>query len=380
MEQVIRADQVFDGTALHRDAAVQLGPDGRVVAVHHGADALPRGLPCTDLGGCTLAPGMVDLQVNGGGGAMVGAETNAAQLAGICATHARLGTTAILPTLITDAPEVTRQVLEAGFQAAQRGVPGFAGLHLEGPHLDPARKGAHDASHIRPMTAQDLTMLCDAARKLPALIVTLAPESVSAAQIGTLAQAGVLVSLGHSGCSAEQARAAHQAGAALVTHLYNAMGPLVNRAPGLVGATLTTRLRAGIIADGVHVAPECLAIALQMKAESDLFLVSDAMAAAGTGMRDFTLGGRRILRRDGRLMLEDGTLAGADISLAGAVACLVGLQVPLARALAMATRIPADVTGATDRGRLQPGARGDMVALDAGLGVAAVWVGGQQVA
>ena len=373
MEQVIRADQVFDGTALHRDAAVQLGPDGRVVAVHHGADALPRGLPCTDLGGCTLAPGMVDLQVNGGGGAMVGAETNAAQLAGICATHARLGTTAILPTLITDAPEVTRQVLEAGFQAAQRRVPGFAGLHLEGPHLDPARKGAHDARLIRPMADADLRELLRAAQDLPALMVTLAPEAVTFEQIGQLARAGIIVSLGHSGCSAQDARRAYEAGARCVTHLFNAMGGLQARAPGLVGAALTTGLSAGIIADGVHVAPEGLQVALAMKGPDGVFLVSDAMAVAGTSQQAFMLDGRQVLRARGRLTLEDGTLAGADVSLPQSVAYLVGLGVPLARALAMATRIPADLIGAVDRGRISAGARADFVVLARDMTVVSVW-------
>lgn len=195
--QVLKAAHVFDGTRMHANAAVSLSAQGRILGLHADGDTLPA--PAQDLGAGILAPGLVDLQVNGGGGVMVGADTDAAQLAHICAAHARLGACAILPTLITDTPDVTRQVIAAGLAAARAGVAGFAGLHLEGPHLDPARKGAHDARLIRPMNDDDLAMLCDAARALPALMVTLAPEAATPRQIAALAQAGAIVSLGHSG-------------------------------------------------------------------------------------------------------------------------------------------------------------------------------------
>jgi len=281
--------------------------------------------------------------------------------------------------LITDTPDVTRQVIAAGLEAARDGVAGFVGLHLEGPHLDPARKGAHDAGLIRPMDQADLAILCDAAQALPALMVTLAPEGATLHQIAALSEAGAIVSLGHSGCDSATALAAHRAGARSVTHLYNAMGALQNRAPGLVGAGLTSPLVAGIIADGVHVAPECLLVALQMKAPDGLYLVSDSMGFAGTDLREITLGGRRILRAGGRLTLADGTLAGADISLPQSLACLAGLGVDAARALAMATRIPADLIGATDRGRIVNGARADLVLLSPDWTLRAVWQAGQSV-
>lgn len=363
MMRIFKAAQVFDGWNLHDDAAVSLQGDGRIAALHRSGDSLPHSADITDLGAGILAPGFVDLQVNGGDGVMVGPDTDADQLARICAAHAQLGATAILPTLITDTPETTRTVIAAGIAAHARHVPGFAGLHLEGPHLDPLRKGAHDAALIRPMTSDDLTVICDAAAALPALNVTIAPEAVSCDQIRAMRAAGVIVSLGHSNCSTEAAHAAHDAGALCVTHLYNAMSGLAARAPGLVGATLTTPFAAGIIADGIHVAPECVQIALHMKAPDRLFLVSDAMAFAGTDSTEITLNGRRILRHGNRLTLADGTLAGADISLPQSVAHLVGLGADPARALAMASRIPADVIGARDRGRITPGARGDLVFL-----------------
>lgn len=379
MTQILRASHVFDGWQLHADAAISVTGDGRIAALHPAGSALPEGTALTDLGDGVLAPGFVDLQVNGGGGELVGAETDADQLARICATHARLGATAILPTLITDTAETTARVIAAAIAAHERQVPGFAGLHLEGPHLDPARKGAHDAALIRPMQADDLRLLCEAAQALPALMVTLAPGTVTNDQIAALSAGGVIVSLGHSGCSVQAALSAHAAGARCVTHLYNAMGPLQNRAPGLVGAALTSPLRAGIIADGVHVAPECLEIALRLKPEDELFLVTDSMSVAGTAMTGFDLNGRRITRSGNRLALEDGTLAGADVTMAQSVAHLVALGQKLQRALAMATRIPADVIAAPARGRLQRDARADLVLLAPDHSLQAVWVGGRRL-
>ncbi len=376
MTRILKAAQVFDGWQLHPGGAVSVTEDGRIAAFHPDPRDLPADAVVEDLGAALLAPGLVDLQVNGGGGVMVGAQTDAEQLARICAVQAGLGATAILPTLITDTPEVTARVIDAARTAHARGCHGLAGLHLEGPHLDPARKGAHDAALIRPMTAQDLSMLCDAAQNLPALMVTVAPENVTLAQIRALSEAGVIVSLGHTGCSAETARAAQAAGARCVTHLYNAMPPMLNRAPGLVGHALSAPISAGIIADGVHVAPEPLQIALTMKGPDQLFLVSDCMAVAGTDLPEFSLNGRRILRRYGRLELEDGTLAGADITLAQSIARLVASSVDPACALAMATRIPADLIAAAERGRIMPGAVADFVVFDSDYRVARVYLAG----
>ena len=246
------------------------------------------------MAGCS-APGFVDLQVNGGGGVMLNGQPDLAGIRAICAAHGRLGTAGLLPTLITDTPEVTRAAVAAGVAAAVDGVPGFLGLHLEGPHLDPRRKGAHDPALIRPMQAEDLAFLCAAAERLPALVVTVAPESATAEQVAALARAGAVVSLGHSDTGAAGARAAFAAGARMVTHLFNAMSQLGNREPGLVGAALDDeRVRAGLIADGVHVDPVAMRLALAAKRGTDgIFLVTDAMAVAGTALREFTLNGRR---------------------------------------------------------------------------------------
>jgi N-acetylglucosamine-6-phosphate deacetylase len=360
---------VFDGTRLHP------GADLRVVDGHVAG---PGPGEVVRLDGGILAPGFLDLQVNGAGGRMVDGTTTADWLAEMCETHARLGATGILPTLITDTADATASVIAAGVEAARRQTPGFLGLHLEGPHLDPRRKGAHDPALIRPMDEVDLARLLAAAAALPSLMVTLAPESATPAQIARLAAAGVIVSLGHSDCGHAAATAAIAAGASCVTHLFNAMSQLGNREPGLVGAALTEPVHAGLIADGIHVAPQVIRIA--MAASDRLFLVSDAMAAAGSTQTEFTLNGRRILRRDGRLTLEDGTLAGADLSLPQAVAMMTALGAPVETALAMATARPAACLRRGDGlGHLMPGRVADMVHLGPDLALQGVWRAGKRL-
>ncbi len=373
MRTALTGAAVFDGWRLVPDAVLVLDGD-RVDGL---SDHVPAGAVEVRLAGGILAPGLIDLQVNGGGGRMLDGSADADLIARVCAAHAHLGATGILPTLITDRPAATRAVVGAGIAAARAGVPGFLGLHLEGPHLDPRRKGAHDAALIRPMTAEDLALLDGAARVLPALMVTLAPSAATPDQIAQLAAAGAVVSLGHSDCTAAEAQAAFAAGARCATHLFNAMSQLGHREPGLVGAVLSGTAAAGIIADGIHVAPEVLRVALAARPEG-LFAVSDAMAVAGTDADRFTLGGRVILRRAGRLTLADGTLAGADLSLPQALAVLTGPRVdlPPERALAMATRVPADLIGRDDLGRFQPGARADMVHLGPDMALRRVWQGG----
>ncbi len=380
MHRVYSGAAIFDGTRLHHGQALVV-EDGRVAALLPEAQAQAQAqAERTVLNGGILAPGMIDLQVNGGGGIAVDGRTDVAALRTICAVHARLGATGILPTLITDTPEATAQVVAAGIAAAAQGVQGFLGLHLEGPHLDPRRKGAHDAALIRTMTPDDLDRLCAAARTLPALMLTVAPEAVTPDQIAALARAGAVVSLGHSDCSAAQAQAAIAAGAACATHLFNAMSQMGNRAPGLVGAVLDSDIAAGLIADGIHVAPSVLRIALKARPRG-VFLVSDAMALAGTDLTEITLGGRRILRRDGRLTLADGTLAGADLTLPQAVGVLVR-QAGIAPdvALRMATADPAALIGQGGvTGHLLPGRAADMVHLGSDWTVGAVWRGGQRL-
>ncbi|MDH3263563.1 MAG: N-acetylglucosamine-6-phosphate deacetylase, partial [Paracoccaceae bacterium] len=268
--------------------------------------------------------------------------------------------------------------------AIARGLPGIVGLHLEGPHLSLARKGAHDPALIRPMQGEDVKFLAATAQRLPVLMVTLAPESVTPAQIRALAEAGVVVSLGHSDAGFDACKAAAGHGARCVTHIFNAMSQLGSREPGLVGAALAHgELSAGLIADMIHVHPESIAAAFRAKrGPGRIFLVSDAMATAGSEVDHFVLNGRRIERSRGRLTLADGTLAGADLQLTTAIRNMVEhVGLPLAEALAMATSIPAGLIGQADRmGCFAAGAAADFIWLDAGFGLAGVWRKGRAAA
>ncbi len=354
-KHAIAGADVFDGAELHKGKVLLL-EDGRYRGL---ANDIPTGHEPIELDGGTILPGFVDLQANGGGGVMFNDETSVEGLAAIADAHVGTGTLAFLPTLITDTPERTRQAVDAVEAAIAAGVPAIVGLHLEGPHLSVARKGAHDPALIRPMEEDDLDFLCAAARRLPNLLVTVAPENVSPGQIARLRAAGVIVSLGHTDCGYAEARAAFEAGATCVTHLFNAMSQLGNREPGLVGAALASgSVSAGLIADGVHVHPAAMKVALDAKtAPGRVFLVTDAMATLGSDIREFQLNGRRVLRQDGRLTLENGTLAGADLVFATALRVLIeDVGIDPARAFAMATSVPAGLlTEAGTHGRFDAG-------------------------
>ena len=380
MAELFTGADIFDGERTAPGSL--LVEDGRIAAILP-PDSAVKGAHRVALDGGILAPGFVDLQLNGGGGVMFNDAPTVETLSRIAAAHAALGALTILPTLITDSPDQTRAAVDAVEGAIAAGVPGIAGLHLEGPHLSVARKGAHDPALIRRMDVGDLDFLCDAARRLPRLMVTLAPESVRDEQIATLSRAGIIVALGHTDAGFDRCLSAAKAGAHLATHLFNAMSQLGNREPGLVGTVLSTgMLNAGLIADGIHVHPETIRAALRAKAgPGEIFLVTDAMAPAGSEITRFSLNGREIRRADGRLTLADGTLAGADLSMARAIRVMcheVGL--PLDRALAMATRIPARVLGLSERaGALAEGRDADVIHLSQRLLLQRVWQKGVSV-
>ncbi|WEK06521.1 MAG: N-acetylglucosamine-6-phosphate deacetylase [Candidatus Devosia phytovorans] len=372
---------IFDGHTWHGDAAL-LVEFGHVCGIT-GADAIPANAQVVRLDGGLLVPGFIDLQVNGGGGVLFNNVPTLDSIRTICAAHAQFGTTALLPTLITDTVDVNIAAMAAGKAAVEQGVPGFLGLHLEGPHLSLSRKGTHDPALIRPMDDTDLARLIALRAELPNLLITVAPETVTPQQITALAEAGIVVSLGHSDSGIDAANAAFDAGASMATHLFNAMSQLGNREPGVVGAVLSHGdVHAGLIADGIHVHPAAIRIALAAKSgPGHIFLVTDAMSQTGTDLKSMTLNGRTITRADGALRLADGTLAGADLDMIDAVSFMharIGLT--LDEALRMASLYPAEALGiAGDHGHLQPGAVASFVHLSDEREMRATWIGGTQV-
>ena len=339
---LVTGGNIFDGKHLHEDKAALF--DKGIFIGFTDSMHIDNGLHHYDLCGDILSIGYIDLQVNGGGGVMFNESPTLATLVTMAEAHRRLGTNKLLPTLITDTQAKTVAAIEAVSQAIAANVDGICGIHLEGPHLSVERKGAHDKAFIRPMTAEDLQILLAAKSRLPIVKVTIAPESTSLEQVKQMVTAGILVSLGHTNADYDTCCAYVDAGAHCATHLFNAMSQLGNRHPGLVGCVLDNgNMFANIIADGIHVHPVTLGAAWRAKqGPAKFFLVSDSMAVAGTDLQEFTLGGRSIIRNNGRLVLSDGTLAGADLDLTQAISVLVNdVGIPLNEAIRASTQVPA---------------------------------------
>lgn len=315
--------RIHDGNELYDDHAFVVHKDeSRSVMPRRD---LPPDCVLQQLDGGIIIPGYVDLQLNGGGGVMFNDDQSVDALRTIADAHAAIGTAVILPTLITDTPAKTTAGIDAVEKAIAAGIASIAGIHLEGPHLSVARKGAHDPNLIRPMNDKDLAIILDAAKRLPNVMMTVAPENTTNAQIRAMSDVGVIVALGHTDAGFDTCMAAFDAGARCVTHLFNAMSQLSNREPGLVGATLARGdIFAGLIADGIHVHPQVIRFALAAAHNNErIMLVTDAMATAGSQIDRFVLNGRQVNRKDHRLTLDDGTLAGADLEMTQALSTMV---------------------------------------------------------
>jgi N-acetylglucosamine-6-phosphate deacetylase len=372
----ITADAVFDGAAILERHAVVL--DGTRIAAVLPMHELPPSMPIEAMpDGTWLAPGFIDLQVNGGGDVLFNNEPTAAGVRAIATAHRRFGTTGLLPTLITDEPSRMPAAI-AAVREAMAHEPGILGIHLEGPFLSPDKPGVHDPAAIRRPEMSDLEILTSLRRGVT--LVTLAPEEAPPGFIAALAEASVRVSLGHSAATYEETRQALTEGLTGFTHLFNAMRPLGSRDPGPIAAALENPdCFYGLIVDGEHVHPAMLGLAVRGVGQP--FLVSDAMPPVGGRRINFTLYGQEIAVRDGRCVRSDGTLAGAALDMASAIRNSVTmLGLPLTTALRMASATPAQFLGLADSlGRLAPGYRADLVAFTPDtLSVAATWVAGRK--
>lgn len=355
----IAPDALYDGDGLRSAIALPLlgGVAGQITAL---AD-VPQDAQVFKMSG-TLCAGFLDLQVNGGGDALFNNAPSRASLHRMAAAHRNLGTAAILPTLITDAPDVLTRAVAAVLAA--KDMRGILGLHIEGPHLDLAKRGTHAAQHIRPFEAQTLTHIQRLRAADIFVKITAAPGAISPAEVAQIVATGAAVSIGHSDATAAQVRALLDAGASCFTHLFNAMSPMTSRAAGVTGAAINSDAYAGIICDGHHVADEMIALAIRARPKAGrMFLVSDAMATVG-GSGSFTLYGQKISLDAGRLVNSEGALAGAHTTMAEGLARLITqVGIDPAQALDMALSNPARLIGRPDLARLQGRAWDDLVLL-----------------
>ncbi|CAK0780031.1 N-acetylglucosamine-6-phosphate deacetylase [Azospirillaceae bacterium] len=375
--------QVFTGDEWRTKCAVVI--DGARIAAVTSELALPESLIRIELGGGVLAPGFIDLQVNGGGGVLFNDDPTPEAIRTIGAAHRRGGTTGFLPTLISDCSARRAAAAAAVRTARAQERSGVLGLHLEGPHLNPSRRGVHDARWLGAPTAEDMALLTALAESsggaaLGVVLSTMAPEVVSSSQIAALVGKGMRLAIGHSESSYEQCKEALAAGMSGFTHLFNAMSPLMGRAPGAVGAALDSAgAWVGVIADGWHVHEAALRLAWRCKGANRLCLTTDAMPPSASETKSFFLGDERILAQDGRCATVDGRLAGSCLTMIEAIAfCVRRLEIPLGDCLRMAAATPAEWLGIADRhGRIAPGLQADLVLLDDKPSVRATWVGGR---
>jgi len=349
---------------------------GRIAAVSDDAAT-----ETVDLDGGWLVPGFIDTQVNGGGGVLFNDAPTVEGIDAIGRAHARFGTTGFLPTLISDSPEVIAKALDATDAAIEAGVPGCVGVHIEGPIISVTRKGIHDPEKFRKLDDDLLALLTRPRRGK--VMLTLAPEMVSLEDIARLHAAGVILSIGHSDADYDTAKAAIAAGMTGVTHLFNAMSPLLHRAPGVVGAAIEDQaIYCGLILDGFHVHDAAVRIAVRARPHDRFLLVTDAMPCVGADVAEFDLHGRRILVEGGRCLGEDGTLAGSSLDMAGAFRnAVTRIGLSHADAATMAATSPAAFLGLSgESGALAPGLAADWVHLTRDLQPAGTWIAGIRTA
>jgi N-acetylglucosamine-6-phosphate deacetylase len=378
------AKRLFDGLQVHDNMHLEVSA-GIIISIKPAhlsslaADAELDGLVCA---------GFIDTQVNGGGGVLFNYAPSMATLVTMMQAHSKYGTTAMLPTLITDSSEVMKAAANAVAEAITEAVPGILGIHYEGPNLSKEKRGIHPSNYVRAISDTDLATFTR--NDIGKVLVTIAPESLAPDIITDLVNQGVVVSLGHSGATVEQALAAIQAGASSTTHLFNAMSGLTAREPGLINIALSdVRVTSGLIVDLHHVHPQNCALAYQCIGAERLMLVTDAMAHVGSDIQTLAWLDSTITRIDGKLTLEDGSLAGSCLDMNSAVKNMYDLlkQQPrwnnaddlLANVLNMASEVPARLLGIQDIGALKLGNKADFVLLDDNMRIKGCWINGKQV-
>lgn len=369
--------KVFTGDEWLEDLAVII--DGEHIAAICPVSTIPAPVSETiDLQGHRLLPGLIDTQVNGGGGVLFNQAPTADALRVMGEAHRRFGTTGFYPTLISDDLEVVAQAIAAVTAAIDEEVPGVLGIHLEGPFLNPERKGVHNADKFKIIDEAAFKLLTSL--KSGKTLITIAPELTTPEMIRRLADAGVIVAAGHSAANYEQTKTALAAGVTSFTHLFNAMTPFTSREPGMVGAVLEDKNSwCGIIVDGFHVHPAAIKVAHQAKARGKMVLVTDAMPSVGAEDKSFNLYGEQIFYSDGKLTTASGTLAGSDLDMLSAVRNSIQMAgIEADEAIRMASTYPAAMMGESRLGAIKPGYTASMILVDDNYQLLRSWINGSE--
>lgn len=371
-KQIICAKAIFNGQEILHDHALKIDAgkieDLAPIAALDVTEAKNDGWQIIEFNDGLLTAGFIDFQVNGGDGVLLNDQPTLQGIETIIKAHRKFGTTSMLPTLISDTIEKMQTVVEATNQALNQNMPGLLGLHLEGPYFNILRKGVHLPAMIRPVDDGMLDVY--KSLKNGVLMVTLAPEKAPKGYIRKLRDAGILAYAGHTNATYAQIQDAFAEGLSGFTHLFNAMSPLENREPGVVGAAIEDDdSYVGLILDNQHVADASAKIAIRAKKRGKVCLVTDAMPPVGTSGENFELYGNKISVAHGTCFTEAGTLAGSALDMATAVRnCHLGLGFSLEETLRMASKYPADALGLSDKlGQLQKGYQADIVHLDKDL-------------
>ncbi|MBY5943697.1 N-acetylglucosamine-6-phosphate deacetylase [Photobacterium rosenbergii] len=360
---------VFDGETLLDDQAVIIRGDTIVSVVPMSqAPLLPS--DCIDVKGLLLTAGFIDLQLNGCGGVLFNSDISLDTLHIMNQTNLKSGTTQFLPTLITSPQPQMQQAINLVDSMENRERSGVLGLHLEGPFINVAKKGAHHADSIRQLTQEEAEQL--AKRHSAVKVITLAPECVGQTAIDVLTDAGIKVSIGHTNATYQQL--VDKQGLSMATHLYNAMTPLASREVGAVGYIAEHKPSTGIIVDGIHAAYPAVRIAKALLGEQ-LFLVTDAVTPAGTDLSSYEMAGQQAFVTDGKCHYKDGTIAGAAITMIDGIKNLIEhVGVTKEEALRMASLYPARALGIEDNfGKLKAGYKANIVMLDTALDIKGVY-------
>lgn len=377
MRAYVNAD-IYSAEGVRSDHAL-LVSDGRIAGIIERGK-LEEGIEVVDLGGKSIAPGFVDLQVNGGGGILFNDEYDADSVKTAVLAHQRTGATSIFPTAFTASFEAMKGLFDTCVSLRNDGFQGIAGIHYEGPVINSAKAGVHDKSNILQLDRTIVDFYVASAKVMPTL-VTLAPEEVDLSLVKELRENGVMVFAGHTNATFEQMSEAFDHGLQGATHLYNAMSALSSRAPGVVGAVLSNpRSYASIILDGHHLHWASFKVAFEAMADEKLFFVTDAMPCVGSDISQFKLGELEVFVGDGRCETADGTLAGSALTMAQATKNAiqrVGVSRP--HAIKMGTAYPSKFAGLSDVGSLSVNSRADFIVFSGELDVANVYVGGEAI-